>query len=268
MQVQIIDYSVYGNPKDPVSNQLLSQAFRQRGCDVRIVNLIMGAPIPPPVQGQVVRFDLRATQDWLFVCSIVDAMTAQTPCVFPDSGQLRAAEDKWDTCQVLITVGVPTPDTWLASQAPVLAGPIIVKPRIGWGGRGARILPTGAMLHAHPDLCDDRHIVQPFIEHQITLLAALTATRFIELLEDPGRLVEDARRRTHVLESAPGIEELARQALAATRLPVGTVDLIQGPAGPLVLEVNAAPCLTYPHLPRFDLAGPMADALLAAWLAS
>lgn len=267
MQVQILDYSVYGNRKDPVSNRLLSQAFQQRGCDVRIANLTMDGPIPVPVQGQVIRFDLRDTRDWLFACAMVDTMTAQTPHVFPTSAQLRAAEDKWHTYQVLAACGVQTPDTWLACQAPPTVGPIIAKPRIGWGGRGARILPAGSVLANHPELCDENHIVQPFIDHQATLLAAVTATRFIALLEDHGCVVADARHRTRMLEPVPDIEDLALRALTATGLPAGTVDLIQTSAGPLVLEVNAAPCLTYPHLPGLDLAGPMAEALLVAWSA-
>lgn len=264
MNAALLDYSVHGNPKDPVSDRILADAFTRRGVPMAIVPLCRGEPPPPLPEHVVFRFDLRGEADWTFAVATAEALAARGHRLFPTPAQLLAAEDKWHTAAAFTRAGVAAPPTWLADAVPPFAGPRIVKPRVGWGGRGAVVLADEDALRARADLRHRGNVVQPFVPHDGTWIVALAGPDCIAVLADPGQLTGDARRPQRA-SPPPGLVALAHAALAAADLPAGTVDLVTGPAGPLVLEVNAAPCLTHPHLPDLDLAGPMADALLRHW---
>ncbi|MBM4063223.1 MAG: ATP-grasp domain-containing protein, partial [Planctomycetes bacterium] len=245
MKTALLDYSVHGNPVDEASDQLLAGAFAARGVPMAIVPLHRVEPLPALPEHVVFRFDLRTDDDWAFVGATARALAAAGHRLVPDPDQLLAAEDKWHTAETFRRAGVPAPPTWLATAVPAvptLDGPVIVKPRVGWGGRGAAVLDGRGQLAARDDLRTDRHVVQPFLDHQATWIAAVAQDSCFALLEDPGRLTGDARR-PRVLAPDAAAAELALRALRATGLPCGTVDLLPGRDAVLVLEVNAAPRL-------------------------
>jgi carbamoylphosphate synthase large subunit len=61
----------------------------------------------------------------------------------PSEASAIKASDKWQTAQLLLGAGLPTPLTYLASAVEVASHELIAKPRFGYGSRGVRIVPPG-----------------------------------------------------------------------------------------------------------------------------
>lgn len=239
------------------------------------------------------RYDLRTPEDLAWVVQVARELRQAGVLVFPGAEAIEASEDKWLTAQALEKAGVPIPPTALGSGVAVgplanreprvsrrlpsrpgnlsdvgsvggaVTFPLIVKPRVGWGARQTRVF----RLATEPGLAEaatGQAVVQPFLPHGRTLIAAVAAGQPIVCIEDMGGGLQ-AEGRVGAIAFPPGAADLAARALAAVGLVTGTVDLIETADGLLVLEVNSAPRLTYPHLPEVDLAGPMAAAVLAWW---
>jgi glutathione synthase/RimK-type ligase-like ATP-grasp enzyme len=179
--------------------------------------------------------------------------------VFPSVAAIIAAEDKWESCLALRRDGVPAPETALAVEWTRFPLPIIVKPRVGWGGIGTAVVRDAAELEQARPLLDEEHICQPFIPSARTLVVAFAGDYEIACIEDLAGLSMNGRTRTVPMPA--GAARLAARALEAARLAAGTVDLIETPDGLRVLEVNSSPRITYPHLPAVDLAMPMVAAV-------
>lgn len=248
MKLTVLDYSVYGNPHDPRSDALIEAAARRLGWEARTAR----AEDVEPTDFVWLRYDLRSRRDLEFVVNL-----ARRPGrVFPSADAILASEDKWETWRVLSRAGIAVPDTALASDRGRLRPPVVIKPRIGWGGMGVSVARDRAELERLE--LDDEHVVQPFIEHRRTLIAAMAAGREICFLEDVST-DPTTSLRTGVVKAPAGAADLAARALAAAGLAAGTVDLIEASDGIKVLEVNSAPRLEYPDV---DLATPMVEAVL------
>ncbi|NLI79203.1 MAG: ATP-grasp domain-containing protein [Candidatus Riflebacteria bacterium] len=235
------------------------------------------------------RYDLRTPEDLAWVVQVARDLKQSGVRVFPRSEAIEGSEDKWLTARALAKAGIPIPPTALGTG--VAAGslakretegprrrpwqpggltdvgsvpfPLIVKPRVGWGARQTQVFRSAA----EPGLAEavtGEAVVQPFLPHDRTLIAAVAAGRPLACIEDIGGGLR-AEGRVGTIAFPPGAADLAARALAAVGLVTGTVDLIETVDGLRVLEVNSAPRLTYPHLPEIDLAGPMVEAVLAWW---
>jgi glutathione synthase/RimK-type ligase-like ATP-grasp enzyme len=181
--------------------------------------------------------------------------------VFPSAEALLAAEDKWVTALAFRKASIPIPPTRLANDLPDGPFPMILKPRVGWGAENNRVIFSAADPGT-TDATSNAFVVQPFIPHERTLIAAVAAGRPIVCIEPTGGGVRPVVRAS-VVPFPERAVDLATRALAAVDLITGTVDLIETPDGLRVLEVNSAPQLTYPHLPGCDLAGPMVEAVVS-----
>ncbi len=209
------------------------------------------------------RYDLREAGDLAWVVQVARALEQAGVPVFPGAEAIGTSEDKWLTAMALEKAGLPVPPTRLGSRAGEGPFPVIVKPRVGWGARGMRVFVAGA----DPGLAaaaTEAAVVQPFLAHERTLIAAVAAGRPVACIEDIGGGLR-AEGRVGAVAFPAGAADLAGRALSAVGLVAGTVDLLETADGLLVLEVNSAPRLTYPHLPEIDLAGPMVDAVVARW---
>lgn len=72
---------------------------------------------------------------------VVTELPAPRPLlVAPSPPFCVATLDKWETFAMLSQAGIPTPATWLASQAAGVTYPVVVKPRGGAGSRGVELL--------------------------------------------------------------------------------------------------------------------------------
>ena len=266
----ILDYSIYGNRPDPLSDNLLAQAARAAGWRPLISPL--EPPGPPAVTPECVwlRYDLRSRSELSWVVSVADRLQQRGHRVFPSAAAILLAEDKWETFHAFRQRGIPTPETLLGLELARCALPVILKPRVGWGGKGCLRLHAAAdraaattrvavtTRVAEDDIC------QPYLAHQRTWIVAVAGGQEIVTLQEP-RNDPAHEGETQVRPAPPGAVSLALAALDAVGLVAGTVDLIESPAGLLVLEVNSAPRIPYPDLPDLDLATPMVRSVLA-WM--
>lgn len=263
MDAAVLDFSCYENECDPLSDALIADALSQMGIGVRIIPLSRGQRPPAPAPYVWLRYDLRCPEDlaWIIECAVRLRLSGAS--VFPSPEALLLAEDKWLTDWALRQRGLPLPDTWLGGSSQGGRFPLILKPRVGWGGEDSRI------IHSWDDLAGQGalhpgYIAQVFIPNDRTLITAVADGQPIVCIEDRTRTGGHSCRARTVPFTEQAVD-LAHRAIAAVGLTAGTVDLIETPEGLCVLEVNSAPRLTYPALSGVDLAGPMARAVIKGW---
>ncbi len=263
MEVVLLDCSWYGNEYDPASDALLVGALNRLGVVSRILSLSRGQRPHISAPRVWLRYDLRSPEDlaWVVECALRLQLSGVT--LFPSPQTILVCEDKWLTDLALRRNNLPIPDTWLAGQMPDGPFPMILKPRVCWGGNNSRVIHGARDMNAR-DAMNDHFVAQPFIPHQKTWIAAIANRQPIACIEE--RIMGDGMTwRAGTVPFRDNMVELACKALEAVNLVTGTVDLIETPDGMQILEVNSAPRLTYPHLQGLDLAGPMACAVMERW---
>ena len=258
-QLAIVDFSWYGNPFDAQSNALLIEALRKRGVTAGIVSFPRDHRPDITASRAWLRYDVRKPDDLQWVAETAQLLKRAGITTFPTAEAIVASEDKWATAEALKKARIPIPLTVIGRDAFDCGFPVILKPRVGWGAMNTWVIRfPGDPGPAKAEIED--YIAQPFISHERTLIAAMAGGRPIVCIEDRGGGISASGRVGTVPFPDQGAE-LASQALSAVGLIAGTVDLIEIPDGLLVLEVNSAPRLTYPHLPKVDLAGPIVDSV-------
>ena len=263
-QMTVLSFSPYDNPYDPKSNSLLAQASRNAGVQTEIVSFSRDKIPVIPSEKIWLRYDIRSGNDLKWVLEVAAALRNNGHKVFPSPKSIWVAEDKWETHLVLQKAGVPIPKTFRAKDLTICGFPAILKTRVGWGGMGNKVVLQQTALQALPPFKKNEYICQSFIPHSRTLIIAIAGATEICCIEDQGNTAFDDGRMA-VIPSTGEALALSLQALQATGLVTGTVDLIESPEGIQVLEVNSAPRITYPHLPGVDLANPMVKTVLNTW---
>lgn len=258
--LEILDYSVYGNAIDADSDRLLAAAATAAGCRVAVRPTAPGADVRVEANRVWLRHDLRSRADLAWMIALARDLARQGRRVFPDALALFTACDKWETYHALHHEGVPTPATQLGLCDTVRRWPVLLKARVGWGGQSNRIVRDARAWRELAPPPGEEEILQPFIPHNRTWIVPVAGGT--EIVSVEARRDPDHDGDVRLLPLPAGATGLARAAAAAVGLPAGTVDLIEPPEGPVVLEVNAAPRLPYPDLPGVDLAGPMVRAVL------
>jgi glutathione synthase/RimK-type ligase-like ATP-grasp enzyme len=267
MECDILDFSEYGNDADRRSDELLKKALEDYGARTRVVRITREGLVVSPAQRVWLRYDLRSFHDLFFVTGAAEALSAAGHLVFPSALSIRQSEDKWESYLALTAGAIPTVDTFPAADSGRRRGRAVVKPRVGWGGRGMRVVNGCDARESFLTADADNYVVQPFIDHGHTWTAAITGNGYEVLLEKRSKTT-DFRTNSEFGEEAEfaddsgGLSELARRALDAFGLVTGTVDLMEVEGKIVVLEVNSAPCLWYDQLPGLDIAGPMARAVM------
>ena len=262
MKLDILDYSVHGNEADTESDALLKAAAEASGYEARIISLGPAETIPRLEQRVWLRYDLRSREELAWIVSIAGDLSKYGHLVFPSARSVLLSEDKWETHLALVDAGVPTVETYDLHVTDPHGDRIVLKPRVGWGGIGMKLLEDAK--GALPSLPKGReeYIWQPFILHRQTWTVVLTGKSPVTVLEKRASS-NDFRTNAYFGEQAveAGDPEaatvLAARALRAVRLVAGGVDLIEKDGQLKVLEVNSAPCLWYDNLPALNLAGSM-----------
>lgn len=264
--LEILDYSRYGNAIDAESDRLLADAATELGL-ATVIRAIGPETLPEISAPRIwLRFDLRRPTDLEWIVQAARTLRDLGHAVFPSPEAIRNAEDKWETFRILRASGLPTPDTWPATERRHCPLPAMLKPRVGWGGKLNRRLQLDAEREAASAGASADMICQPFIAHRRTWVVAVAAGETLTVLqerrewESPVDFSREGDARPATLPaSATG---LAQAALEATGLVAGTVDLIESATGFQVLEVNAAPKIAYPENPSVNLARPMVRAVM------
>jgi glutathione synthase/RimK-type ligase-like ATP-grasp enzyme len=261
MKLDILDYSEYGNEADTESDALLKAASEALGYRTRVITLAPDKTIPKPEKRVWLRYDLRSPGDLTWIINVAEDLAEKGHLLFPSARSILLSEDKWETHLALDEAGVPSVETYGLHMTHPWGARTILKPRVGWGGIGMRVLDDDAALSFLPE-GREHYIWQPFIPHRQTWTVALAGGHLVAILEKRATS-NDFRTNAYFGEQAvevcgPGAAAaIADLALRAVGLVAGAVDVI-GVDGQLkVLEVNSAPCLWYDHLPTLDLAGSM-----------
>jgi ribosomal protein S6--L-glutamate ligase len=187
---------------------------------------------------------------------LLHAAEAQGTKVWNPPRALECCIDKYLTTVRLAGANLPTPRTWCGQSADdalmafaTLGGDVVIKPLFGSEGRGiVRVSDAETawrVCHAVAQIGGVLYL-QEFVRHEGYDLRAFVLG---------GRVVAGMRRyagydwRTNVAQGgrAEAVtlqseeEQLAIAAASAVGCPIAGVDLIRGPAGLQVLEVNAVP---------------------------
>jgi len=155
-----------------------------------------------------------------------------------------AAQDKITAVRRLRASGVPAPATWVTGDlrlaAPLLDdGPLVVKPHRGHRGAGVHVVRTPAQLAALPTppvpVVVQRYVPGPGEDLKVYVVAD-------EVFAVRKPFTADSFTRAGRPAPVPGaVREIAARTRAAFGLDLFGLDLIESPAGPVVVDVNYFP---------------------------
>lgn len=270
-------------------NRRLVEAAARLGLSLRVLDGTRavaaagrGAILDPPLEGPPGVF-LARVGNWrpaslLAVAETLEGGGWRTP---NPAAAIRLGRDHWQTSRLLARAGVPAPETLagaepetLAQAARSLGFPVVVKQRRSRMG-------VGVILCRQPDHLDavldtlwrvgDEVVVQEWVpsggvSHRLLVTGdrVAAAARF-EAAEGDWR--SNAARGGTAASLRPSGEEegLALRAARALGLGICGVDILPGPSGPVVVEVNPSP--GFRHLEAasgLDVAAAMAGELVRA----
>jgi len=164
-----------------------------------------------------------------------------------------AALDRPRLLMILADAGVPVPDSEVATDwQGVLArsgSPIVAKAVDAMAGRGA-----GVVVAANGALPTTAPFAGPYLVQEY--VAGDGADRKLYVVGERTAALRKPRPRdrgpARVFDPSPMLVGIAREAAAATGLELCGIDLIEGPDGPVVVDVNAFPsCKDLPNGARW-----------------
>lgn len=140
------------------------------------------------------------------------------------------------------TAGVPTPrgavrHTWAEVLAEETRRPVVVK-AVSGPGRGHGVLPSPLPAEAP---MDGPYLVEELIEHDGTDRKIYVAGTWVSGLLKPSTLTHEHTTDGTPFEVDAALADLARAATSGLDMHLAGVDVVLGPAGPVVVDVNAFP---------------------------
>ncbi|MFC8565273.1 RimK family alpha-L-glutamate ligase [Streptomyces sp. NPDC057245] len=186
---------------------------------------------------------------------------------------LRTTENKMRQAQTLHAAGIPVPDTRLVHSVDHVGqcmrdwGEIVLKPVHGHASIDVvRMRPKGVghadgellgtreeitawhLLEHHGVLCAQPYVPNPGRDVRLTVMGGTVAAAVTHVSTSSDGSVRHLLHpyATARVESLPRFEHAALAATAALGLDVATVDLVEGPDGPVVIEVNPTATLWRP----------------------
>lgn len=208
------------------------------------------------------------------------ALIARGAVPLNDLDAMSVASDKLRTAERLVAAGIPTPRTILAKDLDRLdfaidavgGAPVVIKPLGGAQGRGVMVASTRAEAVAILE-----NLILTGRDHLVQELVREAAGEDLRALVIDGEVVAAMRRRARPGEFRPNLHRggtaqaveptaaeraAAVAAAGAVGLRFAGVDLLHGPAGPVVVEVNGSPGLEgIEGATGLDLAGRAIEAL-------
>jgi len=155
-----------------------------------------------------------------------------------------AARDKILASQVLRSAGIPAPRCWVTGNLALLAPlarrmPLVVKPSMGWRGEGVRMVRSEAELLALP-APSEPVLVQELIPGPGVDLRVYVAGDEIFATRKPFSSTSYSVPGEEV-EVTAEVRRIALRCGAAFGLGLFGLDIIEGPDGPRVVDVNYFP---------------------------
>jgi ribosomal protein S6--L-glutamate ligase len=162
-----------------------------------------------------------------------------------------ALRDKVATAWHLQAAGLPTPRTWSTGDPGLLAdrlreGPLIFKPARGVHGAGIRVVRDERELgHFREELAARSRLREPLLAQELVEGGGEDLKLYVSGPEVFG--IRKAFSETSFQEDgrpcdvAPELAELARRCGRAFGLTLYGLDLIEGPEGPVIVDLNYFP---------------------------
>ena len=190
--------------------------------------------------------------------SIAAALDEQGARVLNPVAACTVAQDKLRCHRRLATAGVPVPRTrvtgsWSCASASLDQGvPIVVKPLRGHRGAGVQIVFASGQLRDQP-APPSPLLVQDFVDGPGEDLKAYVVGRRVWAVRKSFSPLSFTLPG-HEVAVGPGLEDIALRAGAALGLGLYGLDVIEGPGGPVVVDLNYFPG----YKGCSGVAGPMA----------
>lgn len=251
-----------------LATQLSARGIRVHGVDMCPTSLPgIGFDLVPPALDASYPGELLGLAERVGADLIIPTVSEELPVVaglteprilVSSLSSVAIAADKWLTCQVLATAGIPVPRSVPADQfGPDLADdiglPVVTKPRVGRGGRNVTVHDTWF----DPESLPGDYLVSEFA-------AGEEYCPNLFLADDPADDVVVVLRKTGLKSgrhgNATGVERVRQPAIAEVAQAAGRALGLRGPVDidirqrtdgtPLVLEINARFGANSAHAPE------------------
>ncbi|MEV7616974.1 hypothetical protein [Streptomyces sp. NPDC089799] len=199
--------------------------------------------------------------------SLLEAAAAAGMTTINDARAIRGVRDKAVAAAVARDRGLPVPRTYAAADPALLAEipaseyPLVVKPAEGSSGRDVRLVPSPERLRELPAALTAGGgllIAQPYVPNSGIDLKVYCIAGEVHATERRSPLHPDHPVRERRVPVSAEIADLAHRVGRVHGLDLYGLDVLLGPDGPVVVDVNDFP--SFRQVP--DAAGRVARAVL------
>ncbi|MQY16893.1 Ribosomal protein S6--L-glutamate ligase [Streptomyces sp. RB5] len=179
--------------------------------------------------------------------SLLEAAAAVGLTTVNDARSIRAVRDKVLTSVIARRHGLPVPVTYVAPRATLFADvpdeffPLVVKPADGSSGRGVRLVPDKAHLAGAELEGDGQLIAQPHIPNAGSDLKVYCLAGEFHATLRRSPLHPDGPVREGAVPVPAEVAAVAEKVGAVFGLDLYGIDVVLGPDGPVVVDVNDFP---------------------------
>ena len=181
--------------------------------------------------------------------TLLEAASAVGLTTVNDARSIRGVRDKALAAAIGRSRGLPVPTTYAAAcpealaELPESAFPLVVKPADGSSGRAVRLVPSPDRLAAlGPELAQEGMLIaQPYVPNSGIDLKVYCAGGELYATERGSPLGPDRDVRGRRVALSPEVAAIATEVGAVYGLDLYGVDILLGPDGPVVVDVNDFP---------------------------
>ncbi|MEU8827620.1 hypothetical protein [Streptomyces sp. NPDC048636] len=198
--------------------------------------------------------------------TLLEAAAAVGLTTVNDARSIRGVRDKALAAAIGHSRGLPVPPTWTAARPEALAEipdsayPLVVKPADGSSGRAVRLVGSPRRLASlSPELAADGVLIaQPYVPNSGLDLKVYCAGGELYAAERPSPLGPDRGVPGRRVALPAEVAALATEVGVVYGLDLYGIDVLLGPEGPVVVDVNDFP--SFREVP--DAAARVARAVL------
>ncbi|MGW4684630.1 ATP-grasp domain-containing protein [Streptomyces sp. NPDC004244] len=198
--------------------------------------------------------------------TLLEAAAAAGTTTVNDARSIRGVRDKALAAAIGRAGGLPMPQTYavarpdLLREIPAAQYPLVVKPADGSSGRGVHLVPSPEQLEALlPALAAEGMLIaQPYVPNAGTDVKVYAVGGELFATERCSPLHPDPAVRERRIPLSAEVAGIAAQVGAVYGLDLYGVDVLLGPDGPVVVDVNDFP--SFRQVP--DAAARVARAVL------
>lgn len=181
--------------------------------------------------------------------TLLEAAAAVGLTTVNDARSIRSVRDKALAAAVASRHGLPVPVTYTAAAPRLLAEiprsefPLVVKPADGSSGRAVRLVATpGGLAGLEPELCGEGQLIaQPYVPNAGTDLKVYCVAGELHATVRRSPLHPESPVRERRVPLPSEVAGIAARVGEVFGLDLYGVDVVLGPDGPVVVDVNDFP---------------------------